>query len=194
MEREAQGDLIGAELPESAELQQARSGLARLAAELAKARQELDQRRAELTSETHRKRSMLVRLRDWLSGAGAKRIAVAERALARAERSCSDIEDRYRRQAEWTRLLATAHDIHVKEQRAPAAGSAEKLQVVQEARRTLQKSPRAVRWGPVSLIAQAMRRIHYRPYVLAAEEEEAAASRDGRSWIDLWGVPREGPR
>ncbi len=47
--------------------------------------------------------------------------------------------------------------------------------------------------GPVALIALAMRRVHYPPDILAAEE---SVKGDGRSWYDLWGIPhpRQGPR
>ncbi|KRQ14245.1 hypothetical protein AOQ71_13275 [Bradyrhizobium manausense] len=154
----------------------------------------MDHRRGVVRNESQRKSGPIDRLRDWFTGAGVKRMAMAVGALERAERTFDEIADKHRQQAEWTRLLTTAHEIHVKERRAPAAIAEGKMKVVQEARRSLQQAPRAVRWGPVALIAQAMRRVHYRPYVLAAEGEEAAANRPGRGWVDLWGIPRQGPR
>ncbi len=83
----------------------------------------------------------------WVTGARAKCLADAEGSRSIADRNFKEVDDRYRRQSEWVRLLTAAHDIHVKERAAPAKAAAEMMMVVNEARETLKQSPRIVRWG-----------------------------------------------
>lgn len=85
---------------------------------MAGAQQELDRCRGDAAKERERP----LRLRDWVSGAHAARLAETERACLAAERRLGEIAEHHRRQSEWTRLLAAAHEQQVEGQGGSRSG------------------------------------------------------------------------
>jgi len=94
-----------------------------------------------------------------VAGSQAAKIKKAEDACERVRAADDDARAGEKKQAEWTGLLATAHERHVAAAAPTAENAARNIRIVKKARHMLTMDPRLASNGPFAFIAEAERRI-----------------------------------